>query len=254
MELGYTVGGEYRRLADVPDRFAFAELAVGEGDLPLSRLDVNAVRSRLPDGVALTVHLPFRQPLATGVPELDRAVREYVGRAIDAAVAAGADAGVCHVTARDPTDERQREALVESMRTLTEAGAECGFAVHFENVGQVRTGASLGAVADLAAAADASLCFDVGHAHVETDEETIAAFVREAGERIDYLHVHDVRARGDSHIPVGAGEVDFAWLAELLCEVGFDDRAAVEVFTDDAAHMLDSGERFAAAVDDYSRR
>lgn len=140
------------------------------------------------------------------------------------------------------------------MRTVIEAGAERDFAVHFENVGQVPTGASLAAVADLAAAADASLCFDVGHAHMETDEETVAAFVRGAGDRIDYLHVHDVRARGDSHVPVGAGEIDFARLGGLLREIGFDGRAAVEVFTDDAAHMLDSADRFAAAVDGGTRR
>lgn len=254
MDLGYTVGSRYRLLGGVPDRFAFAELAVGEGDLPLSRLDGDAVRAHLPDDLALTVHLPFRQPLATGVPELDRAVRAYVGRAIEVAAGAGADAGICHVTARDPTDERQREALVESMRTVIEAGTERDFAVHFENVGQVPTGASLDAVADLAAAADASLCFDVGHAHMETDEETVAAFVRGAGDRIGYLHVHDVRARGDSHVPVGAGEIDFARLGGLLREVGFDGRAAVEVFTDDAAHMLDSADRFAAAVDGGTRR
>lgn len=192
MDLGYTVGSEYRLLGGVPERFAFAELAVGEGDLPLSRLDANAVGSHLPDDVALTVHLPFRQPMATGVPELDRAVRDYVARAIE--------------------------------------------------------------VADLAAAADASLCFDVGHAHMETDEETIAAFVYEAGDLIDYLHVHDIRARGDSHVPVGAGEIDFAWLGGLLREIGFDGRAAVEVFTDDAAHVLDSADRFAAAVGGETRR
>jgi sugar phosphate isomerase/epimerase len=255
MEYGFTVGRFVDRLADVPDDVPFAELAIGEGDLPLDDLDPRTVRDALPDDVQLTVHLPFRQPLATGVPEFDVAVREYLSRVLGAAATCGADAAVCHATARDPEEEAQRAALGESMRAVAASGHERDVAVHFENLGQLDGGVGLGTLATLAGDADVELCFDIGHAVMETgygdDDEAIRAFVEAAADRITYLHVHDVRARGDSHIPVGSGEVDIAWVAGLLREAGFDGRAAIEVFSDDLAFQRDAIDRFDRA---YSER
>jgi sugar phosphate isomerase/epimerase len=248
MEYGTTVGRYVDRLADADgDRFAFAELALGEGDLPLDQIDPDRVEERLPDDVALTVHLPFRQPLATGVPEFDLAVREYLERALDAAAACGAEAAVCHATARNPTADDQREVLGEAVRDVVEAGRERDVTVHVENVGNLRAGVPLGTLASLAESTDVPLCFDLGHAVEEADEDGIESFLERVGDQVGYLHVHDVRARGDSHIPVGAGEIDFAWLGGLLREAGFDGRAAIEVFTDDVDLMRDSADRFERA-------
>ncbi|MFB6152773.1 MAG: hypothetical protein ABEJ27_00830 [Halodesulfurarchaeum sp.] len=157
MDIGVTVGDAVSALGDA-GTFDFAELAIGEGDRPLPDVEPERLARHKPDDVDLTVHLPLRQPLATGIPEFDEAVRAYLDRALETAAACGADAAIC-------------------------------------------------------------------------------------------LHVHDVRARGDSHIPVGAGEIDFECLAGLLAGSGFDGRVAVEVFTDDLDILRDSAGRIEGAFD-----
>lgn len=139
MDIGVTVGDSVSALGDA-GTFDFAELAIGEGDRPLPDVEPERLARHKPDDVDLTVHLPFRQPLATGIPEFDEAVR-------------------------------------------------------------------------------------------------------------DYQHVHEVRARGDSHIPVGAGDIDFEWLGALLAGSGFDGRVAVEVFTDDLDILRDSAGRIEGAFE-----
>ena len=96
---------------------------------------------------------------------------------------------------------------------------------------------------ELARETDTPICFDVGHAYMEGDNKAIKRFLRRYGDRISHLHCHDVRRRGDTHLPVGAGEVDYDLVESELG--GFDGTVALEVFTDDETLLLDSAERIA---------
>ena len=78
---------------------------------------------------------------------------------------------------------------------------------------------------------------------MEGGDKAIKRFLRSHGDRVSHLHCHDVRRRGDTHLPVGAGEVDYGSMAGALD--GFDGTVALEVFTDDDALLVDSAERVA---------
>ncbi|WP_434521430.1 sugar phosphate isomerase/epimerase family protein [Halorubrum sp. AS12] len=101
----------------------------------------------------------------------------------------------------------------------------------------------LEAAGDLARETDTPICFDLGHAYMEGGNKAIKRFLRSHGDRISHLHCHDVRRRGDTHLPVGAGEVDYDLVESELA--GFDGTVALEVFTDDETLLLDSAERVA---------
>jgi sugar phosphate isomerase/epimerase len=228
----------------------FVELSIGEGQLPVGEVDGEALRETLETaGLDLTVHLPYAQSLVTPVPEYNEALRRYVERLLDRAAGWGAELAVLHATARNPVADDQRQTLRSQMRALDGLARDRGVQLCFENVGHTAAGFALGTLGAAAEDADVAVCFDTGHAFIEGRQTDAESFVRNHGDQITHVHAHDVRVRGDSHIPVGSGEIDFESLCGRLADRGFDGSVAVEVFTDDPHHLCDSARRVAACFE-----
>jgi len=242
MEIGLTVGDDLDRLAASPSRFDFCELGVGEPTLVPGEID----RGRLTDALAgrdLLVHLPYSQRLASYVPEVNDAIVDYQRRLLEAAGDLGAEKAVLHATSADRDDIEFRQTAADQLRRVADAGREAGVEVVVENVGHQHAGLQLSVLGDIARETDTPICFDVGHAYMEGDNGAIKRFLRAHADRVSHLHCHDVRRRGDTHLPIGAGEVDYGAVAAELD--GFDGTVALEVFTDDDALLVDSAERVA---------
>jgi sugar phosphate isomerase/epimerase len=171
------------------------------------------------------------------------AIVDYQRRLLEAAGDLGAEKAVLHATSADRDDTEFREVAADQLRRVADAGREAGVEVVVENVGHQHAGLQLSVLGDLARETDTPICFDLGHAYMEGDNKAIQRFLRSHGDRISHLHCHDARRRGDTHLPVGAGEVDYG-LVESELE-GFDGTVALEVFTDDETLLLDSAERVA---------
>jgi len=243
MEIGVTVGDDLDRLASSPAAFDFVELGVGAGGLDPTHIDP----ARLERGLAgrdLFVHLPYSQLLTSYAHEINDAIIEYQQRLLEAVGTLGARKAVVHATTADRDDVAFRETATEQVERITAAGREAGVEVVVENVGHQHHGLQLSILGDIVEATDASVCFDVGHAYMEGGNDAIRRFLRRHGDRISHLHCHDARRRGDTHIPVGAGEVDYDLVREGLS--GFDGTVALEVFTDDDGLLCDSASRVAA--------
>jgi sugar phosphate isomerase/epimerase len=245
MDLGVSVGPYADRLAATPDRFAFVELAIGEGELPAADVDVEALRARLDaQNLGVTVHLPYRQPIATPVATIDEATLSYLDSLLELAGALGARRAVAHPRTRgvDPT----AEAVAERAAAVAAAGRAHGVPVCFETTGYAG-GMALDRVGELADRADAGVCLDVGYAYLEADASGVESFLGSYADVLEHLHVHDTRHRGDTHLPLGSGDVPIDRLGTALAEAVPDVTATIEVFTDDAALLDDSGRRFQAA-------
>ncbi|GAB7091161.1 hypothetical protein JCM18237_14320 [Halorubrum luteum] len=246
MDIGLTVGVDMDRLAGSPTRFDFVELGVDAGTRPPSEIDPG----RLSDGLAgrdLHVHLPYSQLLTSYADEINDAIVAYQRRLLRAAGELGAGKAVLHATSADRDDVAFRDVAAEQLRRVADAGREAGVEVVVENVGHQHHGLQLSVLGDIARETETPICFDVGHAYMEGGNKAIRRFLRSHGDRVSHLHCHDVRRRGDTHIPVGAGEVDYDIVSEELA--GFDGTVALEVFTDDDALLLDSAERVADHLD-----
>ena len=100
---------------------------------------------------------------------------------------------------------------------------------------------------DLARETETAVCFDVGHAYMEDGNDGVERFCKRYADLISHVHVHDARSRGDTHIPIGAGEIDYGIVTEHLG--GFDGTVAVEVFTEDLELLRDTAERATAALE-----
>jgi len=244
MDIGVTVGDSIERLERTGVDFDFVEVSVGEAQ----PLPTDAAAPRLRSALAATesdlcIHLPFRQVVATPVEQLNDAIVDYLADLLSWGGTVGANKAVLHATARNPYDTDLRSTIADQLRRIAAVGEEHGVEVVVENVGHQKQGIQLSVLADLAREADVPICFDVGHAYMEEGNDGIDRFCSRNADRISHLHVHDARSRNDTHIPIGAGEIDWELVAEHLG--GFEETVAVEVFTDDLPLLRDSADRIA---------
>ncbi len=249
MELGVTVGDSIARLEKTAHNFDSVEFGLAEAaDVPECIDDERLQHVCNEMGVALDVHLPFKQVVATPVPEINEAIVEHQRRLLSWAGELGARKAVLHGTVRNPSDTSLRPIFATQLSDIVEAGYDAGVEVVLENVGHQKRGLPLTVLGDLAREVDASVCFDVGHAYMEDGNDGVKRFLKRYGDTISHLHAHDARARGDTHIPVGAGEIDYELLSTYLS--GFEGTVAIEVFTDDVELLQDTARRVKLTLTD----
>ena len=247
MEIGLTVGDSIDRLEATAEGFDFVEFGLAEAaDVPES-IDDDRLHETL-DGMdlGLAVHLPFKQDAATAIPEINEAIVAHQRRLLDWAGDLGARKAVLHATVRDPHDTDLRSTAAEQLSRIVDAGADRGIEVVVENVGHQKRGLQLSVLGDIAEEIEAPVCFDVGHAYMEDGNDGVERFLKNYGDLVSHLHVHDVRGRGDTHMPIGAGEIDYDIVSEYLGD--FDGTVAVEVFTDDVELLRNTAARAAGAL------
>lgn len=249
MQYGNSVGPFLDRIPETPATFDFVEPSLGEMNIPLREFSPETVRSRCEaENLDLVIHLPIEQPLVHAPPEHADGTHAYLERALDLAAAAGADRAVAHCTAnRGSRDDL--ELFRQNVRRLDAAGAERGVEVTFENLGKLDRGYDLDTVGAVLGDCDAACCFDVGHAFEEGGQAAIESFLADYAHLVTHLHVHDVRARGDTHLALGDGQIDFDPVAEELTAAGFDGTVTIESFSPDLELCERSAEKLRAAFD-----
>lgn len=247
MDVGLTVGDSLERMDQTIGGFDLAEYSLAEG-VDLEAIDGDRLEAILADaGADLCVHLPFKQDVVTPVPGINEAILDYQRRLLEWAGAAGAKKAVLHGTARNPHDTDLRPLFADQLAAIDAAAADAGVELVVENVGHQKRGLPLTVLGDLAHEAGTAVCFDVGHAYMEDGNDGVERFCKRYGDLVTHLHVHDARSRGDTHIPIGAGEIDYGIVTEQLG--GFDGTVAVEVFTEDLELLRDTAERARAALE-----
>ena len=248
MELGLTVGDSIERLETTAEGFEFVEFGLAESaDVP-EGIDADRLRTVCDElDVAFDVHLPFKQVVATPIPEINDAIVKHQRRLLSWAGDLGARKAVLHGTVRNPSDTALRPMFTTQLSQITDAGRAVGVEVVVENVGHQKRGLPLTVLGDIAREVDAAVCFDIGHAYMEGGNDAVERFLKRYADLISHLHVHDARGRGDTHLPLGAGEIAYGLLSEHLHE--FDGTVAVEVFTDDVDLLRDTARRIGSALD-----
>lgn len=249
MELGVTVGDSIERIGETGEAFDFVEFGLSESAAIPEEIDKNHLEEACRTvGVDLDVHLPFKQVVATPVPELNEAIVDYQKRLLSWAGDVGARKAVLHATVRNPSDTSLRPLFADQLSAIVETGRDVGVEVVVENVGHQKRGLPLSVLGELASETGSSVCFDIGHAYMEGGNDAVERFLDEYSDLVSHLHVHDARSRGDTHIPLGAGEVEYRLLEQYFAE--FDGTTAVEVFTDDVALLKDTANRLSSVLTD----
>jgi sugar phosphate isomerase/epimerase len=95
-----------------------------------------------------------------------------------------------------------------------------------------------------------NLTLDTGHAHIDDRAGKRAVdFIQCFPERIAHIHASDNFGKEDSHLPVGAGTVDFQRIGTALKDMGYSDTVTVEVFSPDRDYLRISREKLIALFD-----
>jgi sugar phosphate isomerase/epimerase len=97
------------------------------------------------------------------------------------------------------------------------------------------------------------MTLDTGHANIShPDNGRLRKLVEKYADRIDHIHISDNSGKADEHLPVGAGTVDFQWLAGRLNEMGYDSTVTLEVFSEDRQLVKESKKKFKALMIQYA--
>lgn len=91
---------------------------------------------------------------------------------------------------------------------------------------------------------DLQLTLDTGHANLVGGMKTLCSFISLYGDRIGHLHASDNRGQSDDHLPIGAGNIDFAEVVKALKSVGYNGTLTFEIFTDDREYLSLSRTKF----------
>lgn len=241
MDFGVSVGPEPEKIEEVPEEFDFVELAIGEKEIRPEDIDKEKLSERLEaKSFDLVVHLPFRQPVATEVPELNEALISYFDRLLKFSAGFDAEKAVVHPNMREEESEMQQNLLEDQIEDLKVLGDEYGIEVVFENVGQFDT-LEMFDLAEIIDDAGASMCFDTGHGFAEAGQEITETFLENEGEKISHIHAQDTRENEDLHLPVGSAQIDFEGFFSKIQD--FDGTMCLELFTSDPDYMSLSKEK-----------
>lgn len=133
--------------------------------------------------------------------------------------------GFCQSSAFSHAAARRR--AVEAVSRLAEEAAKLGVSILVENVGY--RGTELFDEEAFARLLDgfgseAGYLLDTGHAAINGWD--MPALIRELGEKLRCVHLHDNDGRTDEHLPIGDGRIEWAPIIEALGE-GKSGRALV---------------------------
>lgn len=240
MKIGMSLGPDdelIEKIEDLPaEEIDFIEFGIGEKERNPEEFDNEEVKEVLKENnFGIVIHLPFRQPLATEVDELNEGYLKYQNRLMKTASDLGAEKVVVHADLRNQGREEEEEKFQNQIEKMMELGSENDLEVCFENMGQWR-GLELFELGELLHELDASMCFDTGHAFSEVGQEETEEFLEEYSHLIEHLHLTDTREGRDMHLPIGSEEVGFKAIGEKLSE--FNRTATMEIFTSDNDYIL----------------
>jgi len=87
------------------------------------------------------------------------------------------------------------------------------------------------------------LTLDIGHANLGGGKNQSSEFIRLYGYRIGHVHANDNFGKEDSHLPIGAGIIDFERIMRELKEAQYDETITLEVFSRDRDYLKISKEK-----------
>lgn len=90
---------------------------------------------------------------------------------------------------------------------------------------------------------DLRLVLDVGHANLGGGKNKSSEFIHRYGYRIGHVHANDNFGKEDSHLPIGAGIIDFERIIKELKEAQYDETITLEVFSKDRDYLKLSKEK-----------
>ncbi|MBW1681700.1 MAG: sugar phosphate isomerase/epimerase [Deltaproteobacteria bacterium] len=206
-------------------------------------------------GMKLVCHLPTFVSTADLTPSLRETSLREVMDSLSLAAELGALKAVLHPSYITGlalfVREEARAYAMESLELLVERAEKLGLLLCLENL--FPNSHSLVDPEHFTAVFDRfpglKLTLDTGHAHIRSSGRNKSLqFIERFGDRIAHVHASDNFGKEDSHLPIGAGTVDFRAVIGALKAIGYDETVTFEVFSPDRDYLRISREKFHAMM------
>ena len=121
--------------------------------------------------------------------------------------------------------------LVQSMRTLAPRAADAGTQLLIENIPSAFLPRADDIMRALDHASEASIGVNLDIANARTAGEDPVAAVRRVKDRLKLVHLADNDGKGHRKEAIGRGNIDYASVANVLREIGFEGFSMLEMVT-----------------------
>jgi sugar phosphate isomerase/epimerase len=137
------------------------------------------------------------------------------------------------------SDEELLKLHVESLNRIIPSAESMGLTVMLENF--VTPFDWPGTFVNiLESVPNLSVHLDVGHANLCPEGNRLEEFFEVLADRVIHLHLSDNRGQDDDHLPLGAGNIDWEWVARILKRYKYDGTVTLEVFTQNREYLVTS--------------
>lgn len=199
--------------------------------------DVQKALSRT--GLKVIGHTAWYLQIANPFPEVREAAVKELERCLSVFKEIGADIMNVHPQASAPLHGREWIIMqnIDALARLVTIAEKLEMKVIMENTHHMSRAIDIKQILD--AVPEVGFHLDVGHAHLDTpynrSEELLAHFA----DRLVHVHVSDNRGgHDDLHLPLGVGDINWAWVVKILKKAGYDGGITLEVFADDPDYLL----------------
>jgi len=223
------------------DGFDFIDLTLEPECAMPAGLDAAAIRRRLTEtGLKAVGHTAYYLPLASPIPGLQAAALAYFHQCLGFFAEAGISLVNVHPFTKVPLYGREwiAQRHLEVLRQLLDYARPLGISLMLENMPP-----SFNSPADLRpifnALPELRFHLDVGHANLDVPVNITGKLLAELRPRLAHVHLNDnLGGREDLHLPLGAGRINWPWVARTLRRHGYDGTMTLEVFSPDRDYLM----------------
>lgn len=233
--------------------------------LPLGEFEKTLLEHRaLIESVGLSVsqtHAPWRYPSQDATPEGRAMWLEAMKKAIYGTHVLGCPRFVVHPLMpyfdRGDHPEEVWALNEEFFATLADYAKEYGVTVCVENLPfpeyPLTTVEQVCEIVDKLKRDNLKVCLDTGHAAIFFGSR-VGDAVRDIGNRLEAVHIHDNMGREDEHLIPGDGIVDWEDFAVALREIGYDKVVSLETSAKHKLHPEYEWEERETALAEIAKR
>ena len=224
-------------------KFDFIDLTL---EYPKAHIDVidrkETLRAIKDSGLAVVGHTTYYLPFASPVSSIRQAAIEDVIKTLAFFKEAGAKTVTVHPDSGAGTMESKTTVSLNafSFKIISDEAAKHDLTILVENVPGVFSSAeALGTILGTVPALRFHL--DVGHAFIRGNKfrQLLGVFK----DKLMHLHLSDNRTREDDHMPIGAGNINWADVIPAIKATGYDSNITLEVFSNDPRYLLGSRDK-----------
>jgi sugar phosphate isomerase/epimerase len=226
---------EIARIAD--NGFDFVDLTLEPPGARADQINPAKIRAALQArNLSVVGHTAYYLPFASPFDAVQAGAVAEAERCLPVFAHVGARLMNLHLDCRAPGHDTAyiTKRNVEAIERLLPAAQQLGIRLMIENA-DGDTADTLAPVLDALPAHLVGLHLDVGHANIRTSRASnTASLLGRYADRLLHVHFSDNKGKGDDHLAIGAGAIDWRREIKALQAVGYNGTITLECFYGDA--------------------